>query len=133
MPADASYWTPSLYMGLLPLLIGLSGWSLRSGNARQRWLSWIVLLATLASFGWYGLGWLSSEIYYLFAGQPPAGVLPGAPVGGLYWLMVVLPSRLRILPLPGQTHAARAAGCRALGGENTGGACSTHPPSRFPL
>jgi hypothetical protein len=77
-------WTPSLYMGLLPLALALAAFRLRRSDPLRAWLSWSVLVAVLASFGRYGLGWLLTQMH------GPESV--GEPFGGLYWLLtVVLP------------------------------------------
>ncbi len=88
IPAQGRVWAPSLYMGLLPLLLGLAAWRLRGGMAEQRWFSWLALLAALGSLGWYGLGWLLHEVR-CGLGADPQDIWFGGPVGGLYWLMVV--------------------------------------------
>lgn len=89
IPAEMRTWTPTLYLGLLPVILALSCWRVRSGTARQRWLSWLVLIFTLGSLGYYGLGWLVGEVCAAAGGN--AAKLPiGAPVGGVYWLLVTL-------------------------------------------
>lgn len=110
IPAEGRVWTPSLYMGLLPLLWALSAMRLRGGRRRgrsprcceptdspghlaelrDRWLGWSVVLAVLASFGWYGLGWLAQEIHTAAGGAAAAAWPVGAPFGGLYWLMTLI-------------------------------------------
>ena len=108
LPAEGRAWVPSLYMGLLPLLLALSrlrffrrGFTAKGDSprptfgrcpaetkigtvpARDRWLSWTVALAVWASLGRYG---------------------------GLYWLMTVL--------LPGYSqfrYPAKLLGVAALG------------------
>ncbi len=87
--AEGRVWTPSLYLGLVPLLLALSVWRVRGGPLAVRWLSWASLLATLASLGGYGLGWLLHEFRGGVLGAPPDDLLVGWPVGGLYWLLVV--------------------------------------------
>lgn len=82
IPAEGRIWTPTLYMGILPLVLGLAAVRLRRGAPRQRWLSWLALLSALAGFGYYGLGWLLAE-FRLDTGL-------GGPFGGLYWLMNLL-------------------------------------------
>ncbi len=120
LPAEGRTWTPTLYMGLLPLLLALSqlnffGRAFSIGRARlspsQRaelarqelrppslddarriWLSWVVLLAMLAAMGWYSLGWLIAEIYHATYGGNATGFPIGSPFGGVYWLLqTVLP------------------------------------------
>jgi hypothetical protein len=88
IPAEGSVWSPSLYMGLLPLLLAFSRWRLIGGHVRQRWLSWSVVLAVLGSLGWYGIGWLIHEVRHAW-GDANGDPLLGQPFGGLYWLMVV--------------------------------------------
>lgn len=100
IPAEGRIWTPSLYMGLLPLLLALSAVRLRRGGPRRsaprqseprdRWLSWTVLLAVVASFGWYGLGWLILESRFALTGDAADTWTVGAPFGGLYWLMTLI-------------------------------------------
>lgn len=92
IPAEGRVWVPSFYMGLLPLGLGLASLRFRRTDARTSWLSWLVLLSVLASFGWYGLGWLWSEFRCLVQGPSTEPGLVGGPFGGLYWLLtVVLP------------------------------------------
>ena len=88
LPAEGHPWTPSLYMGLLPLLLAVSAIRLRRARPREIWLSWSVLLAVAASFGWYGLGWLWHEVRIAAAAADAWPV--GPPWGGLYWLLTVL-------------------------------------------
>jgi hypothetical protein len=77
-------WTPSLYMGLLPLALALTAFRLRRAEPLRVWLSWAVLVAVLASLGRFGLGWLAVHLCGI------EGV--GEPFAGLYWLLtVVLP------------------------------------------
>ncbi len=88
VPAEGRIWTPTLYMGVFPLVLALAALRFRRGPLRQRWLSWLVLLSAVAGFGFYGLGWLLAEL------GVDVGV--GGPFGGLYWLMnVVLPGYVR--------------------------------------
>lgn len=85
-------WTPSLYTGVLPLLLGIGVWRLRRADVRVRWFSWILLLALVGSFGWYGLGLLVQSAERALSGHASMA----EPVGGLYWMMTVL--------LPGYSH-----------------------------
>jgi len=89
LPAEGRTWTPSLYLGLLPLLLAASSWQLRHADARVRLASWMVLLGFVGSCGWYGLGWVFQELSAGLTGADSSSWI-GEPVGGLYWLMVVL-------------------------------------------
>jgi len=83
IPAEGRYWTPTLYMGLLPFLYGLAGWRLRGGTLAVQWLSWLVVLGMIGSLGGFGLGWLIREL------RPSIDV--GEPAtGGLYWCLTKL-------------------------------------------
>ena len=89
IPGDETPWVPSLYMGLLPLVLALSEFRLRRCEPRRRWLSSTVLLFGLGSLGWHGLGWLAQEIHLVPA--PEDGqYLVGPPFGGVYWAMANL-------------------------------------------
>lgn len=91
-PGEGRIWSPTLYLGWLPLLLACMAWSLRSPDQTVRWLSYLVLLGVLASLGWFGIGWLIYEIQSAVQGQSATSPAIGQPVGGLYWLLVqVLP------------------------------------------
>lgn len=90
VPAERRAWTPSLYAGLLPLCLALLAWRVRRGAIHVRWLSWMAVLALLASLGWYGLGWGAFQLRAAWFGEADAAPPFGQPVGGLYWLLVVL-------------------------------------------
>ena len=90
LPAEGRIWTPTLYMGLLPLLLALAQWRLRRGDERTRWMSWLVLLFTLGSFGWYGLGWIAREFCVIVLRMDGEKFPIGSQVGGVYWLMTTL-------------------------------------------
>lgn len=80
-------WTPSLYLGLLPILLALTRLRLWGGQPLDRGLTWLALAAVLASFGRYGLGWLAQ---HLVGGHGPLNTAVntvGGPWGGLYWAM----------------------------------------------
>lgn len=78
---EGSFWTPSLYMGLLPFSLALAGWRLRGADVRTRWLSWLVLFGVLGALGSYGAGWLGRWLAGTDARFDH--------VGGLYWLFTV--------------------------------------------
>ena len=90
VPAEGRIWSPSLYFGLVPLLLALGQWRLFRTSGSQAWLSWLLLLFTLGSFGWYGLGWLVREVSASLLRDEGDANWIGSPVGGIYWLMVTI-------------------------------------------
>ena len=80
LPANARTWTPSLYMGLLPIVLAARR-VLQGKGALDRWLRLIVAFAVAGSLGWYGVGWLLNEVSVSFGGEARLW----GPVGGLYW------------------------------------------------
>lgn len=89
IPSEGRLWVPSLYMGIVPLLLALAAMRFHRADARTVWLSWSAVLCVVGSLGWFGIGWIVREI--VAAGGGDYNSLPiGSPVGGLYWLMVVL-------------------------------------------
>ncbi len=91
LPAEGRVWTPSLYMGLLPVVLALSSFSVRRrASPAVRWLSWMTLLGVLAGLGVFGVVWWVREVGGWFGASIGGDI--GDEVGGLYWLMtVVLP------------------------------------------
>jgi len=87
VPAEGRVWVPSLYMGLLPFVLAIGGLRFGRVSGQESWLSWLVVLAILASFGWCGLTWLIHEGQQA-VGMPKVNI--GPPVGGLYWMLTVM-------------------------------------------
>lgn len=88
LPQEESPWTPSLYFGLIPLLLMLTQLAFWSGPIRSRWLTWTLLILTLGSLGSYGLVWLVREAIYLTTGTAIDPPLNEA-AGGVYWFFTV--------------------------------------------
>ena len=86
LSAGDRMWFPSLYIGLTTLLLALGQIRFWGRNKINVWLSCILLVFLLGSFGWYGLMWLWHEL----DGVPMGEGQWAAPVGGVYWLMSVL-------------------------------------------
>lgn len=80
---ESQLWAASLYLGLAPLVLALSAWSLRRAAPTEvRFCSWMVLLGALGSLGVFGLAWL---VGLVFGGSELVGI--GGEVGGLYWFL----------------------------------------------
>lgn len=89
LPGEGRTWSPSMYMGLLPVLLAMRSWRLRGGEAASRFSTWLTVIGLCGSFGWYGIGWLLNEVYLSCAGEASTHLSIGKPVGGLYWLLVM--------------------------------------------
>lgn len=89
LPGADRVWNPSIYGGVLVMILAMAALSFRRRYPDQRFLSWLGLLSLLASFGWFGLGWLVREVMHLSTGMSPADMKTGSPTGGVYWFMVV--------------------------------------------
>lgn len=87
LPGEGRIWTPTLYLGLLPVLLACRQARFLRGPVETRWLTWVTLVFLAGSGGYYGLGWLLRELS-LLQGGPKLGI--GPQVGSLYWLLVTL-------------------------------------------
>ncbi len=115
--SEDRWWTPSLYLGLLPFLLALLTmrfWPARrlspsvgssakyyespqpdlpdgSCEPLRIWFSWVIVFSLVAALGWYGPAGFYGELRRWITGHPgDSTVLP--PIGGLYWLLTqVLP------------------------------------------
>lgn len=85
---EGRIWTPSMYLGFIPFVLGIAAVSIRSRDLRWRWLSWMVVWFGVGSFGLYGLGSLLQAIDEQLLGGDGNRLGIGDPVGGIYWLMV---------------------------------------------
>lgn len=99
-------WICSLYMGLIPLIIAVNVFRLRSGRRRfmktdhhpvpsshhsllSIWASWGVLISILGALGRFGPYWFGRLIYYMFGFDISLHTENYDPVGSVYWFMVV--------------------------------------------
>jgi hypothetical protein len=96
LPSEGRIWTPSLYLGLLPVMLAIGSLIAPASGPREQWLKWLVVLCAVGSLGCYGLGWLMQELAGTFRFGQSAAEKIGGPVGGLYWLLVTC--------LPGYTY-----------------------------
>ena len=94
LPGSDRIWTGSLYLGVFVFLLAVANfWKRREGRKRRdridKFLFGIAALFTVGAFGWYGCGWLLSELQ-LMRGGVGTGHWLGEPVGGLYWFFECL-------------------------------------------
>ena len=90
LPAAERIWTPSVYAGVLTILLALSQFRLWGKRKQLVWLSRVGVFFAIASFGWFGAIWLLNEGLAVFGlGEFEVGGFKiGPQVGGLYWFMV---------------------------------------------
>jgi len=88
VPGEGRIWTPTLYVGLLVAVLGIGGLVRRERSARLRWLKCVLVLGSVGSLGFYGLGWLTHELSGALRTAPKWAESMGSPVGGLYWSLV---------------------------------------------
>ncbi len=119
-------WVPSLYRGLLPIVLGLCAWRVRRTTPLTRWLSLSVLLAVLASFGTFGIGWCLRKCFASDGPEFPVG----DPFGGLYWLMTMLLPGYASFRYPAKLMVIAAIGLSVLAG--TGWDQITSGQARWP-
>jgi hypothetical protein len=86
LPAADRMWYPSLYIGLVVVLLAATKFRLWGRDYRSVWFSRILVVFLLGAFGWYGLVWAWREI---FGAAVVGGEVWAAPVGGVYWWMSV--------------------------------------------
>ncbi len=116
LEAGDRMWFPSLYIGLVTLLLALGQIRLCGRNEINVWLSWILLLFLLGSFGWYGLMWIWHEL----DGVPMHENQWAAPVGGVYWLMSVLLPKYFVFRYPAKLFVVASLAFCLLAGRSCG-------------
>ena len=116
LPAGDRMWYASLYVGLATLLLALGQIRFWGRNKVNVWISWILLVFLLGSFGWYGLMWLWHEL----DGVPRGGDEWAAPVGGVYWLMSVLLPKFFAFRYPAKLFVVACLAVCLLAGRSVG-------------
>jgi hypothetical protein len=129
LPDESRIWTPTLYMGLLPLVLGLSVFSLRSDDLRIRWLSWTTLIFVLGSLGSFGVGWL---VRHAVTSTTGANSPIGDGVGGVYWLLVVFLPKYVLFRYPAKLMVVAALGISQLVAIGWDRALTERTPSQPP-
>ena len=93
-PFSRDVWVPSLYSGVIPLILAASSFTLYRRHISMKnttqipvvFMSRMILVAVLGSLGMFGIGWVFNSTISHDAAMlsSPSGV--GNPVGGVYWL-----------------------------------------------
>lgn len=116
-PAEGRMWVPSLFLGLIPLLlIGRRWWLPRMhvDLSADRWLLHAALLALLASFGNYSLGWMLRTAIESLGLQPFVNIRwPADHLSSLYGLLVELLPGYSMFRYPAK-WSVLFVGCSAL-------------------
>lgn len=91
-PEEISVWTPSLYFGAFPFLLGLSAFcfynSDKTSKFWQVFFTWLTIISCLAAFGGFGLIWLYRTFEALLYDRTiPTCFTDYDPVGGIYWFL----------------------------------------------
>ncbi len=84
-PSLGRVWQSSLYLGLIPLMFAICCLSICGRDRRKTWLTWLVIISILGSFGWYGFGWMLKMACATTVGSSPS---IENQVGGVYWMLV---------------------------------------------
>ncbi len=117
LPAADRMWYPSLYLGLLGLILAVPRIRLWGSDRQAIWISWITLFFLLGSFGWYGGVWLYREIASWLASGNPSETNPwAAPVGGVYWWLSLLLPRYYSFRYPAKLFVVASLGFALLAG-----------------
>ncbi len=139
LPAEGPLWVPSLYLGVLPLVLAVrtmrffpqkpgyasAGPGAASGaaaellpspreEARVRWLSWMTMLFAAGSLGWHGLGWVGNELRMALGAHRGEAWPIGPPFGGVYWAMTVLLAGYSAFRYPGKLFTVATLGLAML-------------------
>ena len=128
LPGADRLWTPSIYLGVVVLLLAIERirWrrSTDETNKPDRQLTWILTFFLVGSFGWYGLGWFINELQ-LMRGGGGLGDAIGKPVGGLYWWPVTLVPGVSSFRYPAKLLTIAALATCLLGGRSLDSLVST--------
>ncbi len=86
LPGADRVWVPSLYAGLLTVLIAMGGMRIWGRRRKHVWLTRVALFFGIASFGWYGAVWTINEFLPINRQMTELG----PQVGGFYWMLTML-------------------------------------------
>lgn len=116
VPSADRVWYLSIYMGVIPLLMSLTVFSLRSHEVGIKYFSWLIMLFGLASLGWYGPGWIVRELEHAMFGISPESIEMGSPTGGIYWWMVTFLPGYAMFRFPAKLWIIVSLSIAVLGG-----------------
>ena len=121
LPGADRIWTPSLYCGGLVLMLAVCGFQYSGPRRKFAWLTWVASFFAIASFGWYGVGWLYHEIA-IGLGLGNASENETAQlqpfVGGLYWAMTMVLPKFAMFRYPAKLFVVASLFICVLAGLN---------------
>lgn len=115
LPGAERMWQPSLYQGGIVILLAAAAMIWLRRDPRVRWLTRWTLFFAIASWGWYGPGWLLNECCRGL-GADRLGSSIGAPTGGLYWGLVTFVPGMAGFRYPAKLWIPAALGLALLAG-----------------
>ena len=111
LPGTDRVWYPSLYLGVITVLLASVSFRLWGRRKLAIALTWLVILFTFGAFGWYGAVWAIREIL----GFELKGV--GSQVGSIYWVMATLLPKYVMFRYPAKLFVVASLGLALLAGK----------------
>ena len=112
LPGADRMWVPSLYVGCLAFLLSIFSFRLWGSAQEKVWLTRVGLFFGVGSLGWYGLGWLFTEM--TGGGEAPFGV--GPQVGVIYWFLFSFMPQYSMFRYPAKLFVIASLVISLLGG-----------------
>lgn len=118
-PLEAGVWIPTIYMGLLPILLAAFSFRFRKGGPVTLWLTWTSFLMFWLALGKFGgVTWLVSDAGWAAVDPVRAEgkVTLGGQSDGLYWLCEQVIPGFRSFRYPSKILVLTTAGLALLAG-----------------
>lgn len=125
LPEEISVWTPTLYMGLVPILLASACFSLKPRKQSSQfidfpgiaWNSWLIVISLLGALGGFGIVWFVRSFKSGLLGESiPLSFADGDPVGGLYWIFCLLLPYFNAFRYPAKLLLLSSVGISILAG-----------------
>ncbi len=125
LPEEISVWTPTLYIGLIPILLACACFSLKPRKEEApfikiqgiAWNSWLIIIGLLGALGGFGIVWFIHSLKHVLLGESiPLDFSDGDPVGGLYWILCLLLPYFNAFRYPAKLILLSSVGMSILAG-----------------